>query len=217
MPGTENVLAVLSDIRHRNSYIAHCRFSQTLSIDTDKCNGQISSIWEDEILKAIHPDDLEMKIRQELLFLHHISMQPPARRFNLCLMQKLRMLTHTGHYTDVLHRIYYIPSPEHNTISHALCLYGAMPAHAAGITSVVADTMNGHTCTLDNSSGRNILSHQETAILGMIDKGNSSKEIADILNISIHTVSRHRQNIIAKLQARNSTEACHKAHCLGII
>lgn len=39
----------------------------------------------------------------------------------------------------------------------------------------------------------------------------------DKLEISKHTVDRHRQNIIAKLQVSNTAAACHKAKMLGII
>ncbi|WP_367383126.1 MULTISPECIES: LuxR C-terminal-related transcriptional regulator [Segatella] len=43
------------------------------------------------------------------------------------------------------------------------------------------------------------------------------QRIADRLEISKHTVDRHRQNIIAKLRVNNTTEACHKAKRLGLI
>ena len=45
-----------------------------------------------------------------------------------------------------------------------------------------------------------ILSQSEKEIVISIAKGYSNKEIADKLNISIHTVATHRRNISAKLQ-----------------
>ena len=36
-------------------------------------------------------------------------------------------------------------------------------------------------------------------------------------NISVNTVSRHRQEILAKLQVKNSIEACRVAQDLGLI
>jgi DNA-binding CsgD family transcriptional regulator len=42
------------------------------------------------------------------------------------------------------------------------------------------------------------LSERETEILIQLVKGFSHKEIADLLNISIHTVTSHRKNIIEK-------------------
>lgn len=45
-----------------------------------------------------------------------------------------------------------------------------------------------------------ILSQREKEIIVCIAKGMSNKEIADELNISIHTVTTHRRNISSKLQ-----------------
>lgn len=42
------------------------------------------------------------------------------------------------------------------------------------------------------------LSDRETDVLVLVAKGMSSKEIADKLNISIHTVNSHRKNITHK-------------------
>lgn len=44
-------------------------------------------------------------------------------------------------------------------------------------------------------------------ILNLIAAGNSSKQIAGILNISEHTVGNHRSNILKKLNAKNTVEA----------
>lgn len=37
------------------------------------------------------------------------------------------------------------------------------------------------------------------------------------LSISVHTVSRHRQNILEKLRVGNATEACRVARGLGLL
>jgi DNA-binding CsgD family transcriptional regulator len=51
------------------------------------------------------------------------------------------------------------------------------------------------------------LSVRETEILRLISKGLSSKQIADKLFISVHTVNTHRQNIISKMNVSTTTEA----------
>ena len=121
----ENVLAVLSDLRANKSYVVHGRFSDIIDIDKEKCSGWIPTIWEDDIFKAINSEDLEMKMLQELLFFHYISRQPKSRRFNHCLMQRLRMRSRNGEWLETLHRLYYIPGQHDNTLRFALCLYGA--------------------------------------------------------------------------------------------
>lgn len=54
--------------------------------------------------------------------------------------------------------------------------------------------------------------------LGLVNASNGETfEIAAALSISIHTVSRHRQDILAHLNAKNSLEACRTAQNADII
>ncbi|WP_339607806.1 response regulator transcription factor [uncultured Roseivirga sp.] len=50
------------------------------------------------------------------------------------------------------------------------------------------------------------LSEREKEVVRLIASGNSSSEIADNLNISIHTVNSHRKNILKKLKLKSPTE-----------
>ena len=63
----------------------------------------------------------------------------------------------------------------------------------------------------------NILSAREKQVLNLINKGLTSKDIAEMLCISRNTVNRHRQEILSKLQAKNSIEACRTAKDLNLI
>lgn len=50
------------------------------------------------------------------------------------------------------------------------------------------------------------LSKREVEILEKVAEGNSSDEIASLLNISVTTVSKHRQNILNKLGLKNAVQ-----------
>jgi DNA-binding NarL/FixJ family response regulator len=56
----------------------------------------------------------------------------------------------------------------------------------------------------DQQGGLNALSQREIEIINFIKKGNSSKEIAESLDISVKTVEVHRYNILKKLNLKNS-------------
>lgn len=56
----------------------------------------------------------------------------------------------------------------------------------------------------DQNTGVNSLSQREIEIINFIRKGNSSKEIADALCISVKTVEVHRYNVLKKLNLKNS-------------
>lgn len=62
-----------------------------------------------------------------------------------------------------------------------------------------------------------MLSDREKEVLKLIRDGRPSKQIADMLGISIHTVNRHRQNIIAKLSVGNSIEAVTAAVAMKLL
>jgi DNA-binding NarL/FixJ family response regulator len=50
------------------------------------------------------------------------------------------------------------------------------------------------------------LTPREHELLQLIAKGHTNAEIADLLNVSIKTVERHRTNLMTKLDARNIVE-----------
>ncbi len=212
----ENAVAVLSDLRANVSYIYYGSFSRTLEIDKCGDEGKVSSIWEKEIFKLIHPDDLAGKHLQELCFLHFIKRQPKRKRTDYYLTSKLRMKDGTNNYIPVLHRMFYVFIPSNDILWLALCLYSPflfdMPAQCLIINSV-----NGQMIELDKQNSSRILSVREKQVLSLIDKGLTSKKIAGTLSISINTVSRHRQEILGKLQVKNSIEACRIAKDLGLI
>lgn len=56
----------------------------------------------------------------------------------------------------------------------------------------------------EQGTGVNSLSQREIEIIKYIKKGNSSKEIADALSISVKTVEVHRYNILKKLNLKNA-------------
>lgn len=52
----------------------------------------------------------------------------------------------------------------------------------------------------------NHLTAKERTVLSLVSSGLTTKEIADALNISHHTVESHRKNLLRKCGAKNSAE-----------
>lgn len=61
------------------------------------------------------------------------------------------------------------------------------------------------------------ITHREEEILKLVAEGHTSKEIADILYISVKTVERHRANILQKLGLRDRLELTRYAIRAGLI
>ncbi len=62
-----------------------------------------------------------------------------------------------------------------------------------------------------------VLTPREDEVIKLIAEGRSSKEIAQLLTISVRTVERHRENILAKLGMRDRTELTRYAIRAGLI
>ena len=212
----ESAVAVLSDMRTNISYIYYGSFSRMLEIDKYGDEDKVSSIWEKEIFNLIHPDDLAGKHLQELCFFHFVKHQPKKKRTNYYLISKLRMKNGTNNYIPVLHRMFYVSTPSNDTLWLALCLYSPLLFDIPAKCLIVNST-NGQMTEIGKQDNTRILSIREKQVLNLIDKGMASKKIAETHYISINTVSRHRQEILGKLQVKNSIEACRVAKDLKLI
>ncbi len=211
----ENTIAILSDLHTNTSYIYYGGFAQTLGIEKGS-EEKVPSIWEDRILRLIHPDDLASKYLQELCFSHFIKRLQEQKRADYYLASKLRMKNGRNGYIPVLHRIFYITVSPDCTLWLALCLYSPLLLDIPAKGMIVNST-NGQMIELSDQDSTKILSAREKQVLSLIDKGLTSKEIAESLSISINTVSRHRQGILGRLRVKNSIEACRVAKDLKLI
>lgn len=208
----ENVLVVVSNLADRKSYIIAGGFADCLGIP-DYCE---DSIWESRVLSLMSPQEQEEKYIAELRFFHFLRHVPRHRRPDYYLVSKLRIMFSDGNIHDVLHRMYYIYGDNSDTARFAICIYGPLTFDIKGKCHVV-NSITGMSEELTASTDKSIISRRECQVLSLIDSGMKSAEIAEYLNISIHTVNRHRQEIIGRLQVKNSHEACRIAKSMGVI
>lgn len=61
------------------------------------------------------------------------------------------------------------------------------------------------------------LTPREKEVLNLVAKGNSTKQIADMLKISIRTVESHRMNMLKRLKVNNTAELVRKSVELGLL
>ena len=209
----ENVTVVVSDMRCGVSRIFPGKFGIVLGVSNYV---EENSIWEKAILNLMTEKQREEKYLAELRFFNFLRHVPRHARPDYYLVSKLRMKAATGDTIDVIHRMYYIYADDSETVTHALCLYGRPTFDFIGKNRIV-NSFTGVSEELTASGDSSILSRREKQVLTLIDSGKRSYEIADILSISKNTVSRHRQQILAKLQVKNSMEACRIAKTMKII
>ena len=61
------------------------------------------------------------------------------------------------------------------------------------------------------AGGMEALTDRELQIFQLVGRGKSTREIANELNVSVHTIDSHREHIRAKLDLRNGTELIQRA------
>lgn len=209
----ENCVVVVSDLKLGESRIFYGGFAGKLGLSGYENE---KSIWEKVILDRLSPEEREDKFLAELRFFNFLRKIPNSRKSDYFLCTRLRMKDKAGYQIEVLHRMFYWREKDSEVIRYGICLYGPMvfdlPTNCAAV-----DSVGGKWLELTADTDNSILSAREKEVLTLIEHGLTSNEIADRLCISKNTVSRHRQEILAKLQARNSTEACRRAKQLKII
>ena len=61
------------------------------------------------------------------------------------------------------------------------------------------------------------ITNQELTVLGYVGNGYSSKEAAEVMFLSKHTIDTHRRNILKKLSVNNTSEALKKMIDMGFL
>lgn len=216
--GIENAICVLTDLKNRKSIIHYGGMSSLIGDDRSGEESEISSIWEDEILNKVHPEDVRKKLVLEHYFFHFLKDIPMAEWTDYYMVINLRMRSHSAEYFTVLHRMFY--AVEENNARLALCIYNISGNNVNTVlheNGVIVNSMNGTTLYYNEFKYRDVLSAREKEVLQLIAHGKMSKEIAESLDISLNTVNRHRQNILQKLQVKNSIEAYRLAKAMGLV
>ena len=103
----ENAIAVLSDMKSQTSTIYYGKVGELLGIaHSGECH-EISSIWEEEIMCRIHPDDLISKQIDELMFFHFLQSGDKKELSDYICVNNLRMCDEKGVFHNIRHKILY--------------------------------------------------------------------------------------------------------------
>ncbi|MBD5336292.1 MAG: helix-turn-helix domain-containing protein [Bacteroides sp.] len=208
----EGAVAVVSDLRKGESRIVAGRFGEYLGVGSST----EPSIWERVILNLMTSEEQNSKFISELRFFQFLKGVPKSVRRDYYMVADLRFEVPGLTAIQVLHRMYYFWDSEVQSVRFALCLYSPLvfetPAKSYAVNSIT-----GAKEELSSTLSESLLSRRERQVLSLIAQGMKSVEISDALNISIHTVNRHRQQILAHLRVKNSVEACRVARNLSLI
>lgn len=175
---------------------------------------------EDFIYNCIHPEDLPDKRLLEYEFFKAMDLLSGEEKVHFKATSHIRIRDRSGSYIWVDNSTQILcPSPQ-GKIWLILCIYtlSSDQKGGEGVSPRIVNIDNGSVRVLSLSGRRSrLLTWREKEILRLVREGESSKMIAGRLHISVHTVSRHRQNILEKLSVGNSYEAVSAAEKMNLL
>lgn len=206
-------ITVFDMYRRRHVYVSN-NFPEFFRYDLEGIAAEDSAYFA----RRIHPDDLYELHRNGIACLRFL-LANPALAPDVKLVSCYRIDV-GGRWTGVIEQFQVLEFDPLGNIWLVLSLLDVAPDQDAcsGVRSCLFNYRTGESLSFpsdDSPAAR--LSVREREILRMIGQGKLSKEIADELFISVHTVNTHRQRILEKLHAGNSLEAVRYARDRGLL
>jgi DNA-binding CsgD family transcriptional regulator len=170
----------------------------------------------------IHPDDQFVVMDSYIKTFEFFLNLPVEERKDYKMILNFRQRDKYGKYLNIILQLVVLELDKKGNIWLILILDDLLPDKISfeGVKRRLIHIKTGKICLFKNElepNKKTILSTREVEVLGLVSKGFASKEIADKLFLSINTVNNHRQNILEKVGAVNTTEAVTYARNLGIL
>lgn len=169
---------------------------------------------------SIHPDDWPLVMDFRKRGFEYIYGLPFEERKDYKHVLEFRVKVHNKEYVRLLLQYHLIEITESNDYVLLLGISDISPDQGAN-EPVKFRLVNFKTNKVINfpvlEKPDLPLTKRELEILQFVNEGMLSKEISDRLSISIHTVNRHRQNILEKMNVDNVMEALNYSRKLGLI
>lgn len=220
--GVSGGCTVITDAACDRCYVYSGGFGRYMGFATDGDASplELCSSDEDLVYNRIHPEDLVDKRMLEFEFFKLADRLPPDEKMSVKAVCHLRMRDRSGEFVYVDNSTQVVCLSPEGKIWLILCCYDISPRQQRhqGITPAIIGMNSGLIQPQSFETQRRcFLSDREKEILKLIRDGRPSKQIAALLGISVNTVSRHRQNIIAKLSVGNSIEAVTAATAMNLL
>lgn len=221
MASTGNACWVITDVSADCCFIYGGAFARLLGLtDGTGFYREIRSSDEDMIYNRLHPEDLVEKRMLEYEFFKFVDRLEGMDKRVWKATCRLRVLNCRNEYMYVENSTRVMQESPNGKMWLILCGYDIAreqgPSSDISPKIVCNDTGEVISVSLSDKR-RQILTSREKEILNLIKEGKLSKEIAGLLGISVHTVNRHRQNILEKLCVGNSLEAVMAAEAMKVL
>ena len=108
-------------------------------------------------------------------------------------------------------------SPEADFVHAVRMVHGGKAFFSPAVSRMLVEDYVRQLQDKDLEDSYDLLTSREREVLQMVAEGNSNKDIAKVLNLSLYTVETHRSNILEKLNLHSVPELILYAVRKGII
>jgi DNA-binding CsgD family transcriptional regulator len=212
----DSAISIFDLNKKEHIYISD-NFSKMLDYDLKEMKMQGNSFFDSKV----HPDDFINNLKNGIELIKFSYSVPMEKRRDYKLLSEYRIKNGKGYYLRIIEQQQILELDKRGNFWVALSTVDISPNQDLN-EGVKARIFNFRTKEFVNfpfqSQNKDDarLSKREKQILGLIKDGMLSKEIAEKLFISVHTVNTHRQRILEKLNVSNSIEAIQYFNSLGI-
>jgi DNA-binding NarL/FixJ family response regulator len=156
-----------------------------------------------ELLKRSVPDlillDISMPRFNGILAAAEIKKRYPTVKILILTMIKIREFLHRALKIGVNGYLL-----KENVFSDLIAAIRTIQNGGTYLSSLISDQIAE--IMADKDKPETPLTKRESSVLQLLSEGKSSREIAELLFISIHTVNSHRSNIMRKLNLRKTAD-----------
>jgi DNA-binding CsgD family transcriptional regulator len=205
------------DLNRKEHLFYSLNFAELLgyNLETIKTHGQ------DFIDDKIHPADKLTLFKNGITALKLFNNFSTDEKKNYKLINEYRVLNIQNEYVRLIeqHQALELDPFGNVWLSISIVDFSPNQENFDGVKSQLLNFRTAKNIPLNdpNAKPQIELTTREKEILQLVKQGLLSKEISEILSISIHTVNTHRQRFLAKLEANNSMEAVIFATKLGLL
>lgn len=169
------------------------------------------------------PEDMLALAELGAKYLRFAYSVPLHRRFDYKLTTEFRAVGRDGTIVRLVKNYVPLELDRHGNYWLVLCTLNISPdfSHNMPLRSRLVDIRTGETMKLPeerDASGEQLpFSGREIEVLELLAQGLSSKQIAPLLTLSVHTVNTHRQNLMRKTGLKNTAEVIRYAMDRGVL
>jgi DNA-binding CsgD family transcriptional regulator len=194
----------------QHSYLYHSQNISLLDVDIDLMY-QYGTTYTFCLFHKDHYEVMRSQIFPEMykLFSEYI-MKGESHNLRIAYCNKMR--TPSGEYKWFMHHLSVLTSSKNEPViglKHMIEIDQFKKDNAIDFCAYVINPDNSQNIILKktfNPEDASILSKREKEIFALLAQGKTSKQIANELNISLHTVNNHRKNMLQKTNTANVTE-----------